>query len=114
MTIRVAEERQHAIKRLLVIVDDIVTAGTAVREVADLIRRYDGELVGVVVALDRWELADGDRTAVESLAGVLGVPVISIANLADVIGYLETDGRYAEARLQLTGYQKEHCRVAQG
>ena len=70
-------------------IDDVVTDGAAKYEAAALIKDAGATLVGVAIALDRQEvLADG-QTAATRLAAGLNVPVISIANLTDLIAYLE-------------------------
>lgn len=78
----------------LLLVDDVLTAGTAAREAAGLIRAAGGTLVGVLIALDRQErvTADEPGTAVSRLSDELGVPVRSLLNLQDVIEYLDLEG----------------------
>lgn len=87
-------------KRVL-IVDDVITAGTAMREAIDIIRKEGGELVGVIVALDRMEKmpggADDDDgtprlSAIGEVKRVYGVPVLSIITLDDLIGLLRGMG----------------------
>ena len=82
----------------ILLVDDVLTAGTAVREAAALIALAGAELAGVVIALDRQErVAHSDRhsagegTAVTQLQAELGVPVVSILTLQDVIEYLDLE-----------------------
>lgn len=78
----------------LLLVDDVLTAGTAVREVAGLIREAGGTLTGILIALDRQERVQADEpgTAVSRLENELGVPVKSLLTLQDVIEYLDLDG----------------------
>ena len=78
----------------LLLVDDVLTAGTAVREAAGLIQAAGGTLVGVLIALDRQErvVADEPGTAVSRLAEELNVPVASLLTLQDVIEYLDSQG----------------------
>jgi len=86
--------------RKVVVLDDVLTAGTAVREALGLIKAGQGELGGVLVALDREERvlppeahnpADGSgMTAIGALMQELGVPVRSIVRLQDVIDYLDS------------------------
>ncbi len=76
----------------ILIVDDVITAGTAVREVMGLIESADAEAAGVVVALDRQERGgdDGDaRSAIQQVEAAYGMPVVSIVNLDMVLEYLE-------------------------
>ncbi|MFW6092339.1 MAG: orotate phosphoribosyltransferase [Pseudomonadota bacterium] len=73
----------------VLLVDDVLTAGTAVREGVRLIRRAGGHLTGVAITLDRREKTEHGTTAVEALGAELGVPVISLLTLEDVIDYLD-------------------------
>ena len=98
--------------RNVVVVDDVVTAGTAVREAVEQITAAGGRLTGVVVALDREELYEGDRTAVEVLSERLGVPVKSIASLSDVMVYLDNDSHYVDAREKMAEYRNTYCKAA--
>jgi orotate phosphoribosyltransferase len=99
----------HALRGRVLIVDDVMTAGTAVNEAADLVAASQGELVGVLVALDRQELVAPGRTAVMQMEQSLGVPVFSIATLADVIAYLDSRGGYADSLVRIRAYQRDYC-----
>ena len=74
----------------VLIVDDVITAGTSVRESVAIIRAAGAEPVGVVIALDRQERGAGERSAVEEARDLLGLPVVSILGLGDLIAFLET------------------------
>lgn len=99
----------------LLLVDDVLTAGTAVREAAGLIREAGGTLAGVLIALDRQErvVADQPGTAVSRLAAELGVPVASLLNLQDVIEYLDlrrgADNHPANVINAVKAYQAAYC-----
>ncbi len=74
----------------VVIVDDVITAGTAVRESVDLIRASGAEAAGVIIGLDRCERGQGDRSAVQEASDELGLQVVSVINMHDIIAWLET------------------------
>lgn len=76
----------------VLIVDDVITAGTAIREATDIIRAQGAEPVGVVLALDRQERGQGLHSAVQEVEQTLGLPVTSILKLADLIQHLERTG----------------------
>jgi orotate phosphoribosyltransferase len=76
----------------VLIVDDVITAGTAVRESIDLIRGAGASLAGVVLALDRQERGQGALTAVQEVQSRFSVPVITISTLDDLISHLEGAG----------------------
>ena len=72
----------------VLIIDDVISAGTSVRESFDLIRQAGATPAAVVIALDRQERGQGDLSAVQEVERQFGIPVISIASLTDLIGYL--------------------------
>jgi orotate phosphoribosyltransferase len=76
----------------VLIIDDVITAGTAIRESVDLIRASGATPVGVVIALDRQERGQGAQSAVQEVEQSLGLPVTSILKLADLITHLEASG----------------------
>ncbi|MBA3979718.1 MAG: orotate phosphoribosyltransferase [Alcanivorax sp.] len=70
------------------VIDDVITAGTAIREVAALFVGSDARMAGVVVALDRQERGQGDKSAIQEVEHSLGVPVHSIVGMSDIIAWL--------------------------
>ena len=73
----------------VVVVDDVITAGTAIRESVDIIRAHGAELVGVLLALDRQEKGVGELSAIQQVERDYGVPVVSIVRLDHIVRYLE-------------------------
>jgi orotate phosphoribosyltransferase len=81
----------------VLIVDDVITAGTAIREAEGIIRAAGARPAGVLIALDRQEKGRGELSAVQEVQSSLGAPVISIISLEDLIAHLEsTDGHARE------------------
>jgi orotate phosphoribosyltransferase len=83
----------------VLIVDDVITAGTAIRASAQLIRGSGADVAGVVLALDRQERGQDDarsRSAVQEVESDFGVPCISIVTLGDLIEHLVQTGRSAD------------------
>lgn len=77
----------------VLVIDDVITAGTAIREVAALFENTEARMAGVFVALDRQERgrdAAGGLSAIQEVERTLGVPVNSIASMADIITWLES------------------------
>ena len=72
----------------VMIVDDVITAGTAIRGAIDLIQEQTGQVAGVVVAIDRQEKGSGQLSAIEEVEQEFQVPVNSIVKFADIIEYL--------------------------
>lgn len=79
----------HALEGNIFIIDDVITAGTAIRESMDLITAQGAKPAGVIVALDRMEKGQGEKSAIQEVEADYGIPVISIINLNDIIEYLE-------------------------
>ena len=90
-------------------IDDVVTEGAAKYEAAALIKDAGAALVGVAIALDRQELLAEGETAATRLATSLGVPVLSIANLADLIAYLEQTGASSDQLAAMIRHQRAFC-----
>ena len=92
------------VKGRVVIIDDVISAGTSVRESVDLIRKAGAEPAAVLIALDRMERSGnavdiGDKSAVQAVELEFGLPVISIANLTGLMSFLT-----ASSDTQLTNY----------
>lgn len=73
----------------VMVVDDVITAGTAIRESRDIIAGAGATPAGVLIALDRQERGSGEHSAVQEVESALGVRVISIVGLAELIAHLE-------------------------
>ena len=92
----------------VVIVDDVITAGTAVREAIDMIRAHGSEVAGLLVALDRQERGADDRSPIQALAEDEGIPTVAVANLDDVIGYAERAGLDVETLSAIKDYRRQY------
>jgi len=90
----------------VLIVDDVISAGTAIRESVDIIRAAGAEPVGVVVALDRQERGQTPLSAVQEVQQTFRIPVLNIVTLDDLISHLATSGRDGELAA-LRRYQDE-------
>ena len=92
------------VKGKVVIIDDVISAGTSVRESVKLIREAGAEPAAVLIALDRMEKSGtatdiGDKSAVQAVEQEFGLPVLAIANLADLMAFLTTS-----SNTELTNY----------
>ncbi|MCL2589954.1 MAG: orotate phosphoribosyltransferase [Betaproteobacteria bacterium] len=76
------------LKGRVLILDDVISAGTSVRESVNIIRAHGAEPAGVVIALDRMERGQGEISAAREVEGMYGVPVVPVATLEDLIAYL--------------------------
>ena len=73
----------------VLVIDDVITAGTAIKEVVEIIRSTNALISGVAVALDRQERGSAELSAIQEIEEMLGISVISIVSLEDIILYLE-------------------------
>ena len=91
----------------VLVVDDVITAGTAIREVVRLVTAAGAEVATVVVAIDRQERGTGDLSAVQQVEQELGIEVRAIVTLDDIVEHLEQTGRHAEHLEALRAYRDE-------
>ncbi|WP_017222419.1 orotate phosphoribosyltransferase [Moritella dasanensis] len=77
-----------ALEGRIVLVDDVITAGTAIRESMDIIQAHNAELSGVLIALDRQEKGKGELSAIQEIERDYGSKVLSIVTLADLVSFL--------------------------
>ena len=96
------------LKGRVLIVDDVMTAGTAVRESLELIREAGAEPAGVLIALDRQERGQGELSAAQEVARHFGIPVIAIATLADVLAYAGERPELAAEHQRLLAYREQY------
>ena len=92
----------------VLIVDDVITAGTAVREAYQIISAAGAEVAGLAISLDRQERGQGALSAVQELRQSLEIPVISIVELSDLINILEESKEYEEFLGPVVEYRKKY------
>ncbi|HUH88993.1 MAG TPA: orotate phosphoribosyltransferase [Pusillimonas sp.] len=97
----------------VVIIDDVITAGTSVRESVQIIRHAGAEPAAVLIALDRMERAGADdalssHSAVQDVAGTYGIPVVSIASLSDIMALMQGDPQFGEHREAVAAYRDKY------
>jgi orotate phosphoribosyltransferase len=91
------------LKGRVLIVDDVITAGTAIRESIDIIRASGAIPAGVLLALDRQERGgDGAQSAVQEVRAQFGIPVIAVISLAELMRHLQARGRDADVSIMQT------------
>lgn len=92
----------------VMVVDDVITAGTSVRESVDLIRSQGAQPAGVLIALDRMEKGRGETSAVEEVRASYGIPVVAIATLDDVMRFLSGRPELHEHAEAVTAYRARY------
>ncbi len=91
----------------ILIVDDVISAGTSVRESVDIIRVAGATTAGVAIAIDRQERGTGELSAVQEVERNNGLPVCSIANLDGLIKYLQNQPDMAQNLKAIENYRRE-------
>ena len=96
----------------VLIVDDVITAGTAVREAYQVISSVGAEVAGLVISLDRQERGQGQLSAVQELRQSLNIPVIAIITLADLVDTLEESTEYEKFLEPVMEYRRQFGVIA--
>jgi orotate phosphoribosyltransferase len=92
----------------IMLVDDVITAGTAIRESMDIVQANNAELAGVLIALDRQEKGQGELSAIQEVERDFGTKVVSIVKLSDVIEYLKDSPELAEHLEAVQAYRAQY------
>lgn len=92
----------------VMIVDDVISAGTSVRESVNLIRASNAIPCGVAIALDRMERGSGTMSAVQEVRSSYNIPVVSIASLDDLLAYLKADARQQRNLAAVGRYREQY------
>ena len=89
----------------MLIIDDVITAGTAIGEAVDVIRAQGAEPVGVVICLDRQERGAGEASAIDEVKQRHGLAVVTVATLADLVANLADKPELADSLAALERYR---------
>ena len=92
----------------VLVIDDVITAGTAIREVAALFAKTEASMAAVLVALDRQEKGQGALSAIQEVEQVLAVPVRSIVGLSDIIQYLGNQPSQEQQLARMQQYRSQY------
>ncbi|NDV11435.1 orotate phosphoribosyltransferase [Crenobacter caeni] len=93
------------LKGRVLIIDDVISAGTSVRESVELIRKAGAEPAGVAIALDRMERGTGALSAVQEVSQQYGLPVVAIATLKDLMTFIDGSEALAAHRAAVKAYR---------
>ncbi|MCB1599525.1 MAG: orotate phosphoribosyltransferase [Xanthomonadales bacterium] len=96
------------LKGRVVIVDDVISAGTSVRESVALIRAHGAEPAAVLIAIDRQERGQGALSAADEVRAEFDIPVLAIANLTELLSFAATRPELAEVLPRLQAYRAEY------
>ena len=92
----------------VLIIDDVISAGTSVRESVDLIKQHGATPCGVAIALDRQEKGLGELSAVQEVMQANQLPVCAIANLSDLLEYVSNQQDMAQHLLNIQQYRQQY------
>ncbi len=92
----------------ILIVDDVITAGTAIREAVDIIKQNNATLAGVVIAMDRQERGQSEISAIQDVEQTLNVPVVTIIQLDDLITYIEQEDKLCQVLESVAEYREAY------
>ncbi|QQD20233.1 orotate phosphoribosyltransferase [Spongiibacter nanhainus] len=90
------------------IIDDVITAGTAIREAIGIIRREGADVAGVAIGLDRQERGQGQHSAIQELEREQGLSVTSIVTLGDILSYLNEERSDGELVSKIAAYRQQY------
>ncbi len=97
-----------ALSGKVLVIDDVITAGTAIRESVEIIQAAGASLAGVVIALDRQERGRDQRSAIQEVEESLGISVTSIVTLTQVLEYLQNNKGHDEDVSRIQAYREEY------
>ena len=96
------------LKGRVLIVDDVISAGTSVRESVDMIKANGATPAGVMIALNRQEKGTGEKSAIQEVEESLGIPVASIVKLEDLLTYLEGHSELSSYASAVQAYRDQY------
>ncbi|MEH6446053.1 MAG: orotate phosphoribosyltransferase [Oceanospirillaceae bacterium] len=97
-----------ALEGRVVIIDDVITAGTAIREVMAIIEQAGATPAATVIAVNRMEKGRGELSAIQEVERDYNMPVVSIIDLTDIVQYLEEQGGYAPQIAAIAKYKEQY------
>lgn len=96
------------LKGRVLIVDDVVSAGTSARESVGIIKSAGAEAVGIAISLDREERGTGTTSATQEIQASMGLAVVRIVGLGELVSFLESDPNRAESLTAIRAYRDEY------
>ena len=92
----------------VLIIDDVITAGTAIREVMSIVDQVGATAAGVVIGLDRKERGTTDKSAIQEVQQQFNVPVASIIDIDDILQYLKTKSEHSDLVAEIGKYRQQY------
>jgi len=92
----------------VLIIDDVITAGTAIRESMEIIQQHGATPAGVVIALDRQERGQGDNSAIQEVTETFNIPVVAIITFGDLVSYIAATRQYQPHLAAIQRYREQY------
>jgi len=96
------------LKGKVLIIDDVITAGTAIREVMSIVRQAGAQAAGVVIGLDRKERGKTEKSAIQEVEQEFKIPVASIIDIDDILQYLKTKPEHNDLVAKIDKYRQDY------
>ena len=96
------------LKGKVLIIDDVITAGTAIREVMSIVEQVEAQAAGVVIGLDRKERGTSDKSAIQEVQDQFNIPVASIIDIDDILQYLKTKPEKSKVVADIDKYRQQY------
>ena len=96
------------LKGKVLIIDDVITAGTAIREVMSIVEQVGAQAAGVVIGLDRKERGTSDKSAIQEVQDQFNIPVASIIDIDDILQYLKTKPEKSKVVADIDKYRQQY------
>ena len=96
------------LKGKVLIIDDVITAGTAIREVMSIVEQVGAQAAGVVIGLDRKERGTSDKSAIQEVQDQFNIPVASIIDIDDILQYLKTKPEKSKVVADIVKYRQQY------
>ncbi len=96
------------LKGRILIIDDVITAGTAIRESFDIIKQHQATVAGIVVALDRQERGTGELSAIGEIQKAYDIPVKAIITFSDIMEYVEKEAQFSAFAPSMAAYREQY------
>ena len=92
----------------VLIIDDVITAGTAIREVMEIVDQAGAKAAGVVIGLDRKEKGKSELSAIQEVEKQFAIPVVGIVDIDDILSYLKDKSESGELVASIENYRQEY------
>ena len=94
------------------IIDDVISAGTSIKDSVDIIESEGGTVAGAIVAVNRQERGEGELSAIQEAQNRYGIKIMSIVNLDDIISYISESNKFKKHLGAIKAYRKKYGEIS--